>query len=130
MAVTVANITITMNASVHEAIEEAIQPVLEQVAAEVEQDIKRMAPVDSGELVRSVRRRGNIITISAPHWHFVEYGTRPHAIRPRTKQALWWPEARHPVRGVIQHPGTPAQPFIRPAALRQRRLRGINVGVT
>lgn len=125
---TVARVTITMNPAFHAELEEAVQPILDQVAEEVEQDIKRNAPVDSGELVRSVRRRGNIITISAPHWHFVEYGTRPHIIRPRSKQALWWPDAHHPVRQVY-HPGTQAQPFIRPAALRQRRLRGITVSV-
>lgn len=125
---TVARVTITMNPAFHAELEEAVQPILDQVAEEVEQDIKRNAPVDSGELVRSVRRRGSIITISAPHWHFVEYGTRPHIIRPRTKQALWWPDAHHPVRQVY-HPGTQAQPFIRPAALRQRRLRGITVSV-
>jgi HK97 gp10 family phage protein len=109
-------------------LEQLVQPLLEQVAAEVETDIKRNAPVDTGDLVRSVRRRGNIITISAPYWHFVEYGTEPHIIRPRTKQALWWPGAHHPVK-MVRHPGTQAQPFIRPAALRQRRLRGISVSV-
>lgn len=105
-----------------------VQPLINQVAREVEQDIERNAPVDTGELVRSVRRRESLITISAPHWHFVEYGTRPHIIRPRSKQALWWPDAHHPVKSVY-HPGTRAQPFIRPAALRQRRLRpGISMG--
>lgn len=125
---TVARITVTMQPAFHADLEEALQPLLDHVAAEVEQDIKRNAPVDSGELVRSVRRRGNIITISAPHWHYVEYGTRPHIIRPRTKRALWWPDAHHPVK-MVHHPGTQAQPFIRPAALRQRRLRGITVSV-
>jgi len=105
---------------------EAIRPRMENLAAEIEADIRRNAPVDSGELVRSIRRRGTVITISAPHWHFVEYGTRPHVIRPRVKKALWWPEASHPVKQVF-HPGTRPQPFIRPAATRQRRLRGISV---
>jgi len=128
MADTAGRITVRLDPALRVELDEAIQPILDQVAAEVEQDIKRNAPVDSGELVRSVRRRGNIITISAPHWHFVEYGTEPHIIRPRTKQALWWPGARHPVK-MVRHPGTQAQPFIRPAALRQRRLRGITVSV-
>jgi HK97 gp10 family phage protein len=107
---------------------EAIRPQIENIAAEIEADIKRNAPVDTGELVRSIRRRGTVITISAPHWHFVEYGTRPHIIRPRTKKALWWPGAAHPV-SQVRHPGTQAQPFIRPAATKQRRLRGIRVTV-
>lgn len=125
----VARVRITMAPGYHENLREAIQPVLNQVAQEVEEDIKRNAPVDTGELVRSVRRRGSVIRITAPHWHFVEYGTRPHIIRPRVKRALWWPDAHHPVKQVY-HPGTQAQPFIRPAALRQRRLRpGVSVGV-
>lgn len=129
MANQVARVTITMQPGFEVDLEHELQPLIEEVAREVEQDIKRNAPVDSGELVRSVRRRGTVIRISAPHWHFVEYGTRPHIIRPRSKQALWWPGAHHPVKKVY-HPGTQAQPFIRPAALRQRRLRpGIAVGV-
>lgn len=122
MAQQVARIQIRMLPGYQVELDRELQPVLNEVAKEVEQDIKRNAPVDTGELVRSVRRRDNLITISAPHWHFVEYGTRPHIIRPRSKQALWWPGAHHPVKSVY-HPGTQAQPFIRPAALRQRRLR-------
>lgn len=128
MANQVARVTITMRPGFEVDLDRELQPLIEEVAREVEQDIKRNAPVDTGELVRSVRRRGNVITISAPHWHFVEYGTRPHIIRPRSKQALWWPDAHHPVKSVY-HPGTQAQPFIRPAALRQRRLRpGLAMG--
>ena len=38
----------------------------------------------------------------APH---VEFGTRPHTIRPRRARALFWPGAAHPVKSV-SHPGT------------------------
>lgn len=38
---------------------------------------------------------------------YLEFGTRPHIIRPRFKKALFWPTARHPVRSV-NHPGTKA----------------------
>lgn len=41
-------------------------------------------------------------------------GTRPHVIVPRTKQALAWPGAGHPVRRV-QHPGTRPDDFPRRA---------------
>ena len=39
--------------------------------------------------------------------------TAPHVIRPKSKKALAWPGARHPVRGV-NHPGSeiPARPFL------------------
>lgn len=107
---------------------EAIRPTMENVAREVEADIRRNAPVDSGDLVRTIKRRGTEITIGTDYWHFVEYGTRGHIIRPRTKKALWWPGASHPVAKVY-HPGTRPQPFIRPAVTRQRRLRS-GVGVS
>jgi phage gpG-like protein len=39
--------------------------------------------------------------------------TGPHTIVPRTKKALFWPGAAHPVKSV-QHPGSriPARPFL------------------
>lgn len=46
----------------------------------------------------------------------IERGVPPHIrpILPKTKKALWWKGARHPVRKV-DHPGNPAFPFMRPA---------------
>lgn len=38
---------------------------------------------------------------------FLEEGTPPHVIRPRSKKALFWRGATHPVRSV-RHPGTRA----------------------
>ena len=45
----------------------------------------------------------------------VELGTRPHLIRPRSKKALYWKGAEHPVK-VVHHPGTRGKPYLRPAA--------------
>lgn len=45
---------------------------------------------------------------------FVEEGTEPHDIYPRTKQALFWPGADHPV-AVVHHPGGQAYPYLAPA---------------
>lgn len=126
---TTGRVRVQMTGGWFSRVREAIRPSMENVAREIEADIRRNAPVDTGELVRSIRRHGTTITIEAEHWHFVEYGTRPHIIRPRSKRALWWPSADHPVKQVY-HPGTKAQPFIRPAATRQRRLRpGVGVDV-
>lgn len=43
-----------------------------------------------------------------PVFEYIEKGTRPHIIRPRFKQALFWPGASHPV-ALVHHPGTAAQ---------------------
>lgn len=46
--------------------------------------------------------------VRAP-WH--QFGTRPYTIVPKTKRALSWPGAAHPVARV-NHPGLPARPFL------------------
>lgn len=51
------------------------------------------------------------ITASAPYARFVHDGTRPHRIVPRTRRALAWPGADHPVRAV-NHPGYRGNPFL------------------
>lgn len=45
---------------------------------------------------------------------FVEFGTRPHVIRPKGKKRLQL--AGHFAAGTVMHPGTTAKPFMRPAA--------------
>lgn len=77
---------------------------------------------DTGEYARSFRtERTRIAGMAAvqvvndsPHSVYLEYGTRPHVIEARNKQALSWPGARHPVKRV-QHPGTPALHILRRA---------------
>jgi HK97 gp10 family phage protein len=81
------------------------------------------APVRTGTLRRSIHavetassRLAAEVTVgtNVTYGRMVEEGTRPHVIYPRDKQALFWKDALHPVRRV-QHPGTPAQPFLVPA---------------
>lgn len=67
-------------------------------------------PIDTGDYVSSIDTEA-----LQPHgWRviardrksaWIEFGTRPHEIRPRTKRALWWPGAPHPMARVW-HPGT------------------------
>ena len=46
----------------------------------------------------------------------VEYGTRPHTIKPKNKQALHWKEGNTDVFAKeVHHPGTKAKPFFEPA---------------
>jgi len=45
----------------------------------------------------------------------VEYGTSAHVILPKTKKALHWGGDGGPVLAKVNHPGTAAQPFMRPA---------------
>jgi len=56
-------------------------------------DTHQIIPGSLGEVFNSTK-------YAAP----VEFGARPHEIRPRFKRALFWPGAGHPVR-VVHHPG-------------------------
>ena len=64
----------------------------------------------------------------APIGLFTEVGTKPHVIEPRDKQALAWPGGKHPVKRV-NHPGTRAQPFMVPGALKAVEQGGLKATV-
>ncbi len=44
---------------------------------------------------------------NSPVAGIIEFGSRPHIIRPKGNKLLFWPGAKHPVKEV-KHPGTPA----------------------
>lgn len=44
---------------------------------------------------------------NSPVAKIIEFGSRPHIIRPKGNKLLYWPGAKHPVK-QIKHPGTPA----------------------
>ncbi len=44
---------------------------------------------------------------NSPVADIIEFGSRPHMIRPKGNKLLFWPGAKHPVKEV-KHPGTPA----------------------
>ncbi|HEV7216691.1 MAG TPA: HK97 gp10 family phage protein [Chloroflexota bacterium] len=81
------------------------------------------APVRSGKLRASIVARDNGANgygfYGVRYGKLVVHGTRPHVILPRTKRALFWPGAGHPLRRV-QHPGTKPSSF--PARAVQRSL--------
>lgn len=95
----------------------AITDLTEELARRVAHQARANCPVDSGRLRRTIVAYGNRVYCGgpdAPYWADVEFGTRPHVIRPRRKKALYWPGAEHPVREV-NHPGTPEYAFMRRA---------------
>jgi HK97 gp10 family phage protein len=77
------------------------------------------APVDTGRLKNSISFRKFSrfkygLVAGVKYASAVEFGTDSHTITPDTAQALFWEGADHPVKKV-EHPGTPSQPFMRPA---------------
>lgn len=88
-------------------------------AVRVESAAKQIATadglVDTGRYRSSISWRLGVdgrglfaeIGSAVPYARFLEEGTRPHVIVPRSKQALFWRGAQHPVKRV-NHPGTRA----------------------
>lgn len=77
--------------------------------------VKGVVPWLTGFLTQTFRAEISNLMLrwfpTASYAPFVEFGTRPHVILPKDKQALFWPGAAHPVRSV-NHPGTKANPFM------------------
>ena len=106
-----------------------VKEVVNESALEIGTMAMKLCPVDTGRLRSSIHpifyRNGMAADIGtnvfyAPH---VEFGTKPHDIRPRSKKALSW--ISHQVFDVawsgrvfakiVHHPGTPPRPFLFPA---------------
>lgn len=95
-------------------------------AVEILREAKALTPAASGDLRASVRLssrvKGGDVTVSViaggrkkgdPFYaHFVEYGTKPHDIRPKNRHFLGLGGA---FRKEVRHPGAQARPFMRPA---------------
>lgn len=99
-----------------------VKRAVDRTRIDVQNEARRRAPVDTGRLRSSIvsraegggRQLGYVVGSNVNYAAAVEYGTAPHVIKPRYKQALYWPGAAHPV-AQVNHPGTRAQPFLRPA---------------
>jgi HK97 gp10 family phage protein len=99
-----------------------VKRAVDRTRMDVQNEARRRAPVDTGRLRSSIVSRaegsgrsvGYVIGTNVNYAAAVEYGTSPHVITPKNKRALYWPGAAHPV-AKVNHPGTAAQPFLRPA---------------
>jgi len=124
-----------------------VKAFMEDLAEKIERDAKVLCPTDNGRLQSSIDHEVDghsvgtyVVRIgtNVDYALYVEMGTKPHVIRPRGlgtyvnisssgatvtggsgKKALYWPGARHPVKEV-HHPGTRAQPFLRPALYKNK----------
>lgn len=97
-----------------------VRTCVEKAVKDVEAQAKARAAIETGAMMGSIKgiMTGQYSGEVEPHVDYaiyVEYGTRAHVITAKNAGALYWPGAAHPVKSV-NHPGTPAQPFMRPAA--------------
>jgi len=107
-----------------------LSEVVRATAFNIEADARHRAPVDTGFLRSSIQAEqvselAAEIAVGAEYGAAVEFGTgtrsidpeadhQPIVIRPRTKKALFWPGAEHPVAQVVQE-GQPPRPYFTPA---------------
>lgn len=120
-----------------EAIDD-LGPFMRDVALAMVEEQKRLAPVKTGNLRRSINV-GRISARSAEsiaranYAAYVEYGTRPHEIRPRNARVLSWKKGGQRIFARrVQHPGTRAQPFMIPGAqkaVNSERIRDLIVNL-
>ena len=101
-----------------------------EIALGIRNDAKDYAPVDSSNLrwhiqIQFLTPTHAKIVSNANYSSAVEFGTKPHIIRPRKKKALAWGKLKSGKAGkkghrqfvakLVHHPGTKAIPFMRPA---------------
>lgn len=96
------------------------QDVLVHSANYLKAEMEARVPVRTGRLRQSiqVRTSGKNITVGpdTPYAAFVEFGTKPHVIEAKNKKALaFMVGGRAVVVKKVNHPGTKAQPYVRPA---------------
>lgn len=100
-----------------------LRAALRAGAAEFRKEARQNVPVDEGDLQASIRvttrtRRGTVYASvkaggkRAPHWHWIEFGTAAHKIKPKKQQALSFGGA---VAREVDHPGGKPKPYMRPA---------------
>lgn len=107
---------------------------VKKVTRAVRDDAIAGCPVDSGDLVSTIgmrfpgKLRGYVVVggrgplvEDASYWACVEYGTAPHWIDSHGDWSLRSDEGVY-FGHRVWHPGTTAQPFMRPALYQRRRL--------
>jgi|APHM01.1.fsa_nt_gi phage protein, HK97 gp10 family len=104
-----------------QAIQRGLDRALFRTALQVEREAKRRAPVDTGNLRASIKTVNDgptrkLVGSNVEYAPDVEFGTGPHVIEPDEAEALRFEvDGEEIFTARVEHPGTEAQPFLRPA---------------
>ena len=94
-------------------LENAISKEMEKTANKIERTAKELAPVDTGDLRRSIHVDGGgleyDISTNVEYAPYMEYGTSPHIIH--GNPWLSWKGQQFPVK-TVHHPGTKAYKYM------------------
>ena len=97
-------------------VNKAVSQEIEKTAHRIERQAKELAPIDTGELRRSITTEGSgldyEISTNLEYSEYIEDGTSPHIIN--GNPYLYWEGASHPVRRV-NHPGNKAYLYMETA---------------
>ena len=100
-------------------INQALERAIPAIANDLQTELKIKAPVDTARLRQSIKvivtNKGLLISM-VNYGLFVEFGTPPHVIKPKSKKALKFGDT---IVKKVNHPGTRPNPFIR-TALKQK----------
>jgi hypothetical protein len=113
-------------------LEARTQDDLIEITEAIALDCRAGCPIDSGAMLATIHTTytpGNsYIHVGTDHWPSTEYGSVDHEITPRGPgyplRFFWLKMGRWASFWRVHHPGTPAQPFMRPALLRRRAPGG------
>ena len=113
------------------------KPMLQAFQLETIAEAKRLVPRKTGHLGRSilagrVSDDEAVVEARTSYAAAVEFGSRPHVIRPKKARILAWPAAEGDNRlsgrarkgaamvfaRKVNHPGSKAQPYLVPAAVK------------
>lgn len=108
-------------------LQQRIPEINMRMAKAVAADARLACPVDDGDLRDSIEPKQHgadaRVHVGTDHWAPTEYGSLPHEIRSTGPWPLRNAKTGEVFGQVVQHPGTPAQPFMRPALYTKRSLR-------
>ena len=103
-------------------VDRALDSGVKTTAFDIEATAKRLVAVDTSTLRRSIAARrvelaAWAVGASAEYAADVEFGTDPHVITPDAADALAFQgrDGELIFRQRVEHPGTPAQPYLGPA---------------
>lgn len=94
---------------------------MNRLVADIYEEMLRRVPERTGALKKDLRikvghMRWEIGPESVPYAMYVEHGTKAHVIRAKDAKALRFNGRNGPVFAKeVRHPGTRAQPYIKPA---------------
>ena len=87
------------------------------IANDLRNALVRSCPVDTGALKNSITveiENDELVINMFDYGEHVEYGTKPHIIRPKDAKALRFKKGTKVIYAKeVHHPGTRPQPFIR-----------------